>query len=391
MGVTISSSVHSRLTATAQRIEETGWAAELCDCEWNLVWVSGQMRAILGHPTDEELGIGRHILSSRLGQAWTGTPTRVTRQWIADNVPLMIEHTPGGLDAMRGMVHDELRPLLDGLEPSRIPAWTSVVDFTGEPIGVGPVRYFGVRPRDSDGEPMGAIYLYGSSLPASLLTLVSRGDPQMFERMARLVEPGRRSAAILFADLQASGRLSRRLSSAAYFTLIRDLTTAMDAAIIEECGIVGKHAGDGVTGFFLEDDAGSASHAAARCIAAARRVRAATGELAGSLDVLEPGDLQINVGLHWGGTLYMGQVVTGGRLEVTALGDEVNEAARVQQAARDGAVLVSKSLVEHLDDHDAAQSGVDPHHVTYRALAELAAGREKIVRDAGTLAVTALP
>jgi len=329
VGVTISRSLDGLLSATAQRIEETGWAAELCDCDWNLVWVSGQMRTILGHPTDEELGIGRHMLESRLSRAWLGSPDRVTTQWIKDNVPLMIEHTPGGLDVMREMIGDDLKPLLDGMRPSRIPAWTSVVDFTGEPIGIGPVRYFGVRPRDSEGNPMGAIYLYGSSLPASLLTLVSRGDPQMFERMARLVEPGRRSAAILFADLQASGPLSRRLSSAAYFTLIRDLTTAMDAAIIDECGIVGKHAGDGVTGFFLENDAGSASSAAARCIAAALRVRAVTGELSGSIAALEPGDLRINIGLHWGGTLYMGQVVTGGRLEVTALGDEVNEAARV--------------------------------------------------------------
>lgn len=390
MGVTISRSLDSLLGATAQRIEETGWAAELCDCDWNLVWVSGQMRTILGHPTDAELGIGRHMLESRLGRAWLGAPDRVTKQWIKDNVPLMIEHTPGGLEAMSEMVTDDLKPLLDGLRASRIPAWTSVVDFTGEPIGIGPVRYFGVRPRDGDGNPMGAIYLYGSSLPASLLTLVARGDPQMFERMARLVEPGRRSAAILFADLQASGPLSRRLSSAAYFTLIRDLTTAMDEAIIDQCGIVGKHAGDGVTGFFLTDDAGSPSSAAARCIAAARRVRAATGELSQSAAALEPDDLRINIGLHWGGTLYMGQVVTGGRLEVTALGDEVNEAARVQQAARDGAVFVSKSLVEHLDAHDATASGIDPHAVTYRALAELAPGSEKIVRDAGTLAVTAL-
>jgi class 3 adenylate cyclase len=390
MGVTVSRTFDGILSATAQRIEETGWAAELCDCDWNLVWVSGQMRTILGHPTDEELGIGRHMLASRLSRAWLGSPDRVTKQWIKDNVPLMIEQTPGGLDAMREMVGPELRPLLEGLKPSRIPAWTSVVDFTGEPIGIGPVRYFGVRPRDTEGNSMGAIYLYGSSLPASLLTLVARGDPQMFERMARLVEPGRRSAAILFADLQASGPLSRHLSSAAYFTLIRELTTAMDEAIIDECGIVGKHAGDGVTGFFLEDDAGSASSAAARCIAAARRVAAATGELSESIAPLEPSELRINIGLHWGGTLYMGQVVTGGRLEVTALGDEVNEAARVQQAARDGAVLVSKSLVERLDADDARTSRVDPAGVTYRALAEVAPGSEKIVRDAGTLAVTEL-
>jgi len=59
--------------------------------------------------------------------------------------------------------------------------------------------------------------------------------------------------------------------------------------------------------------------------------------------------VKINAGVHWGGALYLGQVITGGRLEVTALGDEVNECARIQQSARDGALLASKPLVERLD------------------------------------------
>jgi hypothetical protein len=33
-------------------------------------------------------------------------------------------------------------------------------------------------------------------------------------------------------------------------------------------------------------------------------------------------NVRVNVGIHWGGTLMVGQVATGGRLEVTALGDE---------------------------------------------------------------------
>ena len=46
-------------------------------------------------------------------------------------------------------------------------------------------------------------------------------DRGMFERMARLTEPGRREAAVLFADIQSSGELSRHLSSAAYFRLVQ--------------------------------------------------------------------------------------------------------------------------------------------------------------------------
>ena len=53
----------------------------------------------------------------------------------------------------------------------------------------------------------------------SLLSRLGRGDPRLFERMLRVSEPGRRSAAILFADIEASGVLSRRLSSRGYFDL----------------------------------------------------------------------------------------------------------------------------------------------------------------------------
>ena len=99
----------------------------------------------------------------------------------------------------------------------------------------------------------------------------------------------------------------------------------------------------------------------------------------------------MNIGLHWGGALYMGQVVTGGRLEVTALGDEVNECARIQQSARDGAGYVSKALLELLTAVDAEAIGIDPDRVTYRTVADLEGATDKSVRDAGGIAVAELP
>jgi class 3 adenylate cyclase len=199
---------------------------------------------------------------------------------------------------------------------------------------------------------------------------------------------------VLFADLQASGTLSRRLPSAAYFELVRSLTTEMDRIVIERQGIVGKHAGDGVTAFFLSDQFESASAAAAAAIDSAHELRAQACRVADDLGartgLYDAADCAINIGLHWGGTLYMGQVVTGGRLEVTALGDEVNEGARIQQAARGGAVLASKALIERLTAEDGAGIGVDPEEVVYTTLAEMPGADAKAVRDAGTMPVTEL-
>ena len=255
-------------------------------------------------------------------------------------------------------------------------------------------RFVALRLFDDAGEFIGTAYLYGASLPARLLAFVTRGSQAMFTRMAELVEPGRRVAAVLFADLQASGALSRRLSSAVYFKLVRELTTAMDMVVIRRRGIVGKHAGDGVSAFFLADEFESASAAAAAAIEAAHDLRREAARVAADVaratGLFDPTDCPMNIGIHWGGTLYMGQVVTGGRLEVTALGDEVNECARIQQSARDGAVLASKPLIERLVDGDARRVGIDPQEVVYCTLAELPGVDAKAVRDAGTLPVTEL-
>jgi class 3 adenylate cyclase len=92
--------------------------------------------------------------------------------------------------------------------------------------------------------------------------------------------------------------------------------------------------------------------------------------------------------MHWGSALYVGQVVTGGRLEVTALGDEVNEAARIEQSAEEGAVLASKALIERLAAADADALAIDPETVRYTAVGELPGASDKALRDAGTIAVT---
>ena len=107
---------------------------------------------------------------------------------------------------------------------------------------------------------------------------------------------------------------------------------------------------------------------------ASRRARAREAR---SVDVaarseLQPEDVVLRFGLHWGSTLYVGNITTAGRAEVTALGDEVNEAARIEACATGGLALASKDLVERLEPDDAAALDLDPDHVTYTPLGDLA-------------------
>ena len=244
-----------------------------------------------------------------------------------------------------------------------------------------------VRLNDVDGTFLGTLRLSWPALSGSVTGLLSRGDISMWERMAQKSEPARRPAAVLFVDLEASGEISKALPATVYFQLISELTTVIDDSVTDNMGIVGKHAGDGASAFFLaEDFDGSESAAAAAAIRAARAVGERVKELRTGRDT----PLSVNAGVHWGSMLVIGQVVTSGRLEITALGDEVNETARIEDVAKGGAVLASKYLIERIDPDEAASLGIDLDAISYRLLAHLEGASEKAVRDAGAIPIAAV-
>jgi class 3 adenylate cyclase len=381
-----------RLDSIIDGLEATGWAAEVCDAEWRLVWVSAQLRAMIGQEDDSGLGIGEHVLASRQQPVWQRIVSgEAQQQWAELNVPQMLADDPGAGDRLAGLGAPEIRHTIEQAEPAEVPIWTWLTRTTGVVPAVNEVRNFGMRVRTKEGQPVGTVYIYGANLPATLLALVAQGDRGMFERMARLADAGRREAAVVFADIQSSGELSRHLSSAGYFRLVQSLFTQLDQVVIDAGGIVGKHAGDGLSAFFLAEDCDSRGGAAGAAVDAAVKL-ASVARDAGSGSEFEPAHaLRLNVGAHWGGALYMGQVVTGGRLEVTALGDEVNECARIQESARDGTVLASKALVERLDPGHSKEIGIDPDTASYCTVAELPGASDKAVRDAGFIPVTEVP
>jgi class 3 adenylate cyclase len=242
-----------------------------------------------------------------------------------------------------------------------------------------------VRCRHEEGTLTGTFFVHSSGLPAHIFALLVTGDEDLFRRAADLVEPRRHAAAIVFADLEASGPLASRLEARSYFELLRELLTGLDGLAAAHGGVVGKHGGDGATAFFLADQIGDRSTAARAALrvaleapAVARRCEARATAAAGGL--------RLNVGVHWADRLYVGQVVTGGRLEVTAVGAEVNECARLQESARGGRALVSMALVDQLPEGERQEHG--PFEFT--ALRELATAGEKATRDAGDLPVAFL-
>ncbi len=385
--------LEERLSEWATHLERLQWSAMILDSDWRLSWVSSQLKEFVKAEDDDELGYGEHIAAAFIRDRWLRTvhPGSQIKMFL-DLAPFMLSDLERrGMDPLRFMP-EQFLPLLEQIEPMEAPyVWSTSFMYVNPEEDPDLPEYrvdcCFLRIHSSDGTFLGWLILYFMGVQPNLLALLARGDERMYERMARLVEPAPRQAAIMFCDLHRSGPLSRQLPSSTYFKLVRRLWTGIDAAVADEAGIIGKHAGDGASAFFLVEDSGSPSGAAAAAVRAARRVHEVSEEV--FRDILDTGCM-MKVGIHWGGSLYMGQLVPGGRLDVTALGDEVNEAARLQEAAPHGNTLASKQLLEQLTMKDAGALGVDVDTLLYKMLAELPDVPEKAVRDAGTLPVTAV-
>jgi class 3 adenylate cyclase len=381
------------LAEVAMAVRDAGHWSWIVDDRWRLVYVTDELRLTFGAGAElASWAIGAHVFGAealKMGREWLFgmNTTEMSRAALVDLGGLVLADTPGGRDELRELVAPELRDIVDELSP----ADPAALAYGGFGTGLGKARVdvpvIAVRIRDAAGRLAGTAQI---SKPApgmaTLGAMASMADLRHLERMQRVANAGRRPAAMLFADLEASSPLARRLSTASYFALGRRLVREADQCVIDAGGLVGRHVGDGVVAFFLAETAGSESAAARACITAARSLRAAIGDVAVRSD-LQPEDVVQRFGLHWGSTLYVGNISTGGRSEVTALGDEVNEAARIEACAGGGRALASKDLIERLEPDDAAALDLDPDRVTYTPLTDLDTATEKARRDAPAIAV----
>ena len=381
------------LAAFARVLDEHGFAGEVWDAGWRLVYLSSEYRGMIAAtgPPVADLGLGEHVTSQALIAArdsWPAGPVfESLRESLRAYGAYILATTPGGLDALREIADPRLLEVLESLAPEPPPAvFAFRLDIKlGRSGAVGNDALI-VTLREADGTLAGFGVLIKPEMRATVLAMLALGDVRLFEQMAGLLTPARRPAAVLFADLEHSTPLAKRLATPAYFALIRRIASGSDRAVVDAGGIVGKHVGDGVTAFFLADEIGSESAAARRCIEAMRGIRLAAAGAA-ERSGLDPSEVTMRFGLHWGATLYVGRLMTSGRAEVTALGDEVNAGARIEACATGGRALASKDLVERLHPDDAAALGLRLEALTYTPLADVPTATEKARRDAPLLAV----
>ena len=383
-----------RLAAWASALNDAGFFATLMDSQWRWVFVTDESRWGYGDTGDSSIvPIGSHDFSAeavRFRTAYmggSGGSLEGRRERFRALGSYVLANTPGGRNELRRIVDPELADLVSELQPQDLPVALYMrreMTYAGTAVGTSAVLF---RIDDGDGRLAGICNLSKPAVGMSqLAAAAATADLAHLERIRMVEHPDRRQTAILMADLEASSPLARRLSTAQFFAFTRRLVRAADQCIVDAGGIVGRHAGDGIIAYFLAETSGSESAAARACITAAAALRSTLIESATRSDIAVP-DLSLRFGMHWGATLYMGRILSAGRSEVTALGDEMNEAARIEACATGGRTLASKALIERLNADDALALDIDPAHISYTQLGELDTATDKARRDAPSIPV----
>lgn len=155
----------------------------------------------------------------------------------------------------------------------------------------------------------------------------------------------RKQVTVLFAHLAGFTALAETLSAEDATTFINTLWQRLDAVVLAHGGRIDKHLGDAVmalwgTATAREDDPERAIRAALALQAVIKEQKAEGGKQKADASAfcLLPSDLQMRIGLNTGPVL-LGTVGSTG--EFTAMGDTVNVAARLEQAAPLDGILIA--------------------------------------------------
>lgn len=148
----------------------------------------------------------------------------------------------------------------------------------------------------------------------------------------------------LFADIRGSTAIAERLTPAEFRALIDRFYVAASDAVFDQDGGVDKFVGDEIVAFFFPILSGPRH--AAQAVAAAQAILRVTGH-ADRRGPWVPVGVGVSSGMAW-----VGAVGDEKRIDLTALGDTVNVAARLGGAAKAGEVLVTVEA--------AVAAGLDP-------------------------------
>jgi adenylate cyclase len=169
-------------------------------------------------------------------------------------------------------------------------------------------------------------------------------NPHICNYCHELLPPGGAEVdvAVLFADVRGSTELAEGISAREFTEIMNRFYDVVSTVLIRHHAVIDKLIGDEVMAFFVlaskPDPDGRGHHRLA--VSAALEILEALGYEADD----EP-RLPVAVAVH-AGPAFVGKIGREGVYTITALGDAVNTAARLQSEAEAGEILLGESIYE---------------------------------------------
>lgn len=190
------------------------------------------------------------------------------------------------------------------------------------------------------------------------------------------LRPEPRLITILFSDIVGFTQLANTLRSRRVAEVLNEYLTEMTRAIFENGGTVDKFIGDAVMALFGTPEEVSPNEQARRAVDAARSMQQALVKLnerwhkQGLVGTQDAPPIRFRCGIHQG-TAVVGMFGGNQRADYTAIGPSVNIAARLQEAADPGSILVSAAVADYLEEDEITKfqplklKGIDETVLTF--------------------------
>ena len=217
-------------------------------------------------------------------------------------------------------------------------------------------------------------------LPPILVNRAATGD------LVLDLRPEPRLITVLFSDIVGFTQLANTLRSRRVAELLNQYLEAMTKAVFDNGGTVDKFMGDAILALFGAPEELTPNQQVHRAINTGRAMMRSLAELnqqwseQGLFETDGRNGLQFRCGIHQG-TAVVGMFGSSERADYTAIGPSVNIAARLQQAAEPGTILVSAAVADYLKDEEITKGsslglkGVDETVLTFIINPEVVANR----------------
>ncbi len=179
--------------------------------------------------------------------------------------------------------------------------------------------------------------------------------PEAFARFQEAVRQScghEHNVVVLVADLVGYTALSKKLDPEDLFSLINRYLAILIEVVYRHEGVIDRFTGDGIMALF-----GTPTPRASdpqRAMLAAIEMRGELERLSVEIRSEMEVDIQVRLGVHYGAIIY-GRVGVNldeetSVMDYTAIGDTVNLASRLEQAAGPNDTLVSQAVYRHTHD-----------------------------------------